>query len=75
MGGALEHHSGALKTQGLSHGERGADNCLVRRAACTSAEMAAAGTLADELPKRMRFSKERLREIAEALPLSGRQGV
>jgi len=33
------------------------------------------GTLADELPKRMGFSKERLREIAEALPLSGRQGV
>jgi hypothetical protein len=43
MGGVQEHHCGALQTQGLSQGERGADNCLVRRAACTSAEMAAAG--------------------------------
>jgi len=43
MGGVQKHHSGALKTQGLSQGERGADNCLVRGAACATAELAAAG--------------------------------
>ena len=63
MGGALEHHSGALQTQGLSHGEKGPRRLSGLTSYARRQKWLRLRTLAGEMP---RISIERWREIVQA---------
>lgn len=63
MGGALEHHSGALQAQGLSHGEKGPRRLSGLTSYARRQKWLRLRTLAGEMPG---ISREQWREIGEA---------
>ena len=63
MGGALEHRSGALQTQGLSHGEKGPRRLSGLTSYARRQKWLRLRTLAGEIPP---IIIERWREIVQA---------